>query len=224
MDNHTSPSSIALPLSPIATPSLSRSNSSSNSKMTMINSSVSSTTLLPRSSSLSSSLSVDTDKAQLSSPQQQLASPTALLDAYGRPSIDSIAAGLVSERYTLQQQQQRRRRVDEYGYDDDDNNTDGDEDETAFSHRGQPAHCKPACYDSLPACHRLGMHAFLHLFFHLGDPSLCFQRHVLIKTVFFLHSIVSNHACSRPPSHGLPSCFAMPCIANIGPSTTSTSY
>lgn len=152
MDNYTSPSSIALPLSPIATPSLSRSNSSNNSngKMTrMINSSssgVSSTTLLPRSSSLASSLSLDTDRAQSSSPQQQLASPTALLDAYGRPSIDSIAAGLVGERYTLQPRQ-RRRTVDEYGYDDD-NMLEDDEDETAFSHHGQPAHCKPANYDS----------------------------------------------------------------------------
>lgn len=91
-----------------------------------------SSNLLPRSSSLSSSLSLDTEKAQshaaaaavgsssTSLSSSDAVSPTTLMDAYGRPSIDSFAADLTSERYG-------KREI----YDDDD---DEDEDETAFSH------------------------------------------------------------------------------------------
>ncbi|KAK9896826.1 hypothetical protein P389DRAFT_209431 [Cystobasidium minutum MCA 4210] len=129
-----SPSSVNLPL-PLSPSRLSRS-SSSNSTTRMINMNNSryeaSSNLLPRSSSLSSSLSLDTEKAQshaaaaavgsssTSLSSSDAVSPTTLMDAYGRPSIDSFAADLTSERYG-------KREI----YDDDD---DEDEDETAFSH------------------------------------------------------------------------------------------
>lgn len=59
-----------------------------------------------------------------SGPSSALASPTAILDAYGRPSIDSIAAALISERYVGGS----RRTVTE----DEENDSDND-DNTAFS-------------------------------------------------------------------------------------------
>lgn len=91
--------------------------------------------MLPRSSSLSSSLSLDTDKAQSShhTTTTDSVSPTALLDAYGRPSIDSLAAAIVSERYNINNDKNRRDLYDEDEEED-------DEDETAYSHhQGQLA-------------------------------------------------------------------------------------